>query len=204
MAMADITRVVSTGPSAQRVGVVFVAEGYQAAERSKFLADVAYFRLSVQGARQHEPVECTVFRVRELLQCQCLVRGISAVGDRSADEGFFCRHLFSSGQDGADGRLNYGDRNKLAMLMSQSFAADARVIGVVLINARCTVGRGSSAWVTTDDVASIVKRRGYAEFGVNGQSTASASRPVRKHDDIQEARSTRRIDGQPAGQLQEA
>ena len=45
MAMADITRVVSTGPSAQRVGVVFVAEGYQAAERSKFLADVAYFRL---------------------------------------------------------------------------------------------------------------------------------------------------------------
>ena len=45
---------------------------------------------------------------------------------------------------------------------------------------------------------------GCAEFCVNGQSTASASRPVRKHDDVQEARSTRRIDGQPAGQLQEA
>ena len=41
--MADITRVVSTGPSAQRVDVVFVAEGYQASERSKFLADVAIF-----------------------------------------------------------------------------------------------------------------------------------------------------------------
>ena len=35
-AMADITRLVSTGPSAQRVDIVFVAEGYQASERSKF------------------------------------------------------------------------------------------------------------------------------------------------------------------------
>ena len=96
--MADITRVVSTGPSAQRVGVVFVAEGYQAAERSKFLADVAYFRLRVQRARQHEPVECTVFRVRELLQCQCLVRGISAVGDRSAEEGFFVDTYSAAGR----------------------------------------------------------------------------------------------------------
>jgi hypothetical protein len=42
-AMADITRLVSTGPSAQRVDIVFVAEGYQASERSKFLADVTIF-----------------------------------------------------------------------------------------------------------------------------------------------------------------
>ena len=46
--MADITRVVSTGPSAQRVDVVFVAEGYQASERSKFLADVSSVRLKIE------------------------------------------------------------------------------------------------------------------------------------------------------------
>ena len=98
MAMADITRVVSTGPSAQRVGVVFVAEGYQAAERSKFLADVAYFRLSVQGARQHEPVECTVFRVRELLQCQCLfVASAQSVTDQPK-KGFFVDTYSAAGR----------------------------------------------------------------------------------------------------------
>jgi type I restriction enzyme, S subunit len=46
--------------------------------------------------------------------------------------------------------------------------------------------------------------RGCAEFCVNGQSTAGASRLVRKHNDIQEARSTRTTVGQPAGRLQEA
>ena len=203
--MADITRVVSTGPSAQRVDVVFVAEGYQASERSKFLADVAIFSdymfsVSSNMSRLNAPFSA----FENYFNVSALFVASAQSGTDQPNKGIFVDTYFNSTQHGADGRLNYGDRNKLAMLMSQSFAADAREIGVVLINARCTVERGSSAWVTTDDVASIVKRRGYAEFGVNGQSTASASRPVRKHDDVQEARSTRRIDGQPAGQLQEA
>lgn len=49
--MADITRVVSTGPSAQRVDVVFVAEGYQASERSKFLADGPFFPTTCSACR---------------------------------------------------------------------------------------------------------------------------------------------------------
>ena len=46
--------------------------------------------------------------------------------------------------------------------------------------------------------------RGCAEFCVNGQSTAGASRPVRKHYEHQETRRTRRTAVWPAGQLQEA
>lgn len=45
---------------------------------------------------------------------------------------------------------------------------------------------------------------GCAEFCVNGQSTAGASRPVRKHHEHQETRRTRRTAVWPAGQLQEA
>ena len=45
---------------------------------------------------------------------------------------------------------------------------------------------------------------GCAEFCVNGQSTAGASRPVRKHNERQETRRTRRTAVWPAGQLQEA
>ena len=46
--------------------------------------------------------------------------------------------------------------------------------------------------------------RGCAEFCVNGQSNADASRPVRKHHEYQETRRTRRTAVWPAGQLQEA
>jgi hypothetical protein len=45
---------------------------------------------------------------------------------------------------------------------------------------------------------------GCAEFCVNGQSTAGASRPVRKHNEHEETRRTRRTVVWPAGQLQEA
>ncbi|MCO4244496.1 hypothetical protein NFX52_23795, partial [Acidovorax facilis] len=41
--------------------------------------------------------------------------------------------------------------------------------------------------------------RGCAEFCVNGQSTAGESLLVRKHNDNQEARSTAKTAGQPAG-----
>lgn len=45
---------------------------------------------------------------------------------------------------------------------------------------------------------------GCAEFCVNGQSTAGASRPVRKHHEHKKTRRTRRTAVWPAGQLQEA
>jgi hypothetical protein len=60
--------------------------------------------------------------------------------------------------------------------------------------------KGVSWWLA----GSVSTMRGCAEFCVNGQSTAGASRLVRKHNDIQEARSTRTTVGQPAGRLQEA
>ena len=45
---------------------------------------------------------------------------------------------------------------------------------------------------------------GCAEFCVDGESTAGVSPHVRKYNDNQEARSTRRTAGQSAGRLQEA
>ena len=55
---------------------------------------------------------------------------------------------------------------------------------------------------STDADARVI--RGCAEFCVNGQSTAGAIRPVRKHNEHQETRRTRRTAVWPAGQLQEA
>ena len=54
------------------------------------------------------------------------------------------------------------------------------------------------------DVREDAIKRGCAEFCVNGQSIAGASRPVRKHHEHQETRRTRRTAVWPAGQLQEA
>ncbi len=50
----------------------------------------------------------------------------------------------------------------------------------------------------------VLEYRGCAEFCVNGQSNADASRPVRKHHEYQETRRTRRTAVWPAGQLQGA
>ena len=154
--MADITRVVSTGPSAQRVDVVFVAEGYQASERSKFLADVAIFSdymfsVSSNMSRLNAPFSA----FENYFNVSALFVASAQSGTDQPNKGIFVDTYFNSTQHGADGRLNYGDQNKLATVLSQSFAADAREIGVVLINSPVYGGAGgSSAWVTTGDIAS--------------------------------------------------
>ena len=155
-AMADITRLVSTGPSAQRVDIVFVAEGYQASERSKFLADVTIFSDYMRSAsanisRLNDPFSAFA----DYFNVSALFVASAQSGTDQPSKGIYVDTYFSSTQYGADGRLNYGDQSKLASVLSESFAANAREISVVLINSKVYGGAGGpSAWVTTGDIAS--------------------------------------------------
>ncbi len=83
------------------------------------------------------------------------------------------------------------------------------------LRALCNKVKERGAPATAVQIRDIVKqvyiyaiahgeKGGCAEFCVNGQSNADASRPVRKHNEHQETQRTRRTAGQPAGQLQEA
>ena len=65
-------------------------------------------------------------------------------------------------------------------------------------------GSGTVGHLVSESFKKQSSAGGCAEFCVNGQSTAGESLLVRKHNDNQEARSTARTAGQPAGQLQEA
>ena len=72
-----------------------------------------------------------------------------------------------------------------------------------LIAAVRTVVQGRK-YLTAEVAQMLAESGGCTEFCVNGQSTAGASRPVRKHNEHQETRRTRRTAVWPAGQLQEA
>lgn len=120
-----------------------MAEGYQASERSRFLADVAIFSdymLSVSSNVSRLNASLSAFD--KYFNVTALFVASAQSGTDQPNKGIFVDTYFSSTQHGADGRLNYGDQNKLATLLSQPFASDAREIGVVLINSPVYGGVG--------------------------------------------------------------
>ncbi|MDR3065542.1 MAG: SDR family NAD(P)-dependent oxidoreductase, partial [Comamonas sp.] len=79
-----------------------------------------------------------------------------------------------------------------AKLLAESLIARGLRLDAVFINA------GVAKLVPFAEVDEMLWNRGCAEFCVNGQSTAGASRPVRKHNEHQETRRTRRTAVWPA------
>jgi hypothetical protein len=150
--MPDITSLLSTGASSQRIDFVFVAEGYQASERAKFLADATRF-LEYMVDPANGSLNQPFSGYRKYFNASALFvasnqSGLDTFG-ASVDT------YFNAGQRNAGGRLIYGDNQKVAQAVSDAYAANAHEVTVVLMNSTLYGGAGgSTAWVTAGNPSS--------------------------------------------------
>lgn len=155
MAMADITRVVSTDQARSAWASFLWPKTVRPRSGANSWPMWLFFDYMFSVSGNMSRLNATFSAFENYFNVSALfVASAQSVIDQP-NKGIFVDTYFNSTQHGADGRLNYGDQNKLATVLSQSFAADAREIGVVLINSPVYGGAGgSSAWVTTGDIAS--------------------------------------------------
>ena len=141
----DITSIRSTGASSARIDVVIVAEGYTAAERSKFISDAKAFTtymLSTDNKTLNDPFATYAALVNA-----------KAVFVASSQSGYdtdttTVNTAFDARAYGSDGRLVYGNESKVYSALS-GLSGDARDIVIVLINSSQYGGAGGSvAWAT--------------------------------------------------------
>ncbi len=154
--MTDLTKIVTTGPSGQRVDIVFVAEGYQASERAKFLFDAQLYTDYMFSASSNLSRLNSPFSVYEkMFNVSALFVPSAQSGIDQPNKSIYVDTYFNSTQYGADGRLTYGDQAKLSSLLNQELKASEREISVVLMNSPVYGGAGGkSAWVTTGNISS--------------------------------------------------
>lgn len=147
----DLTSIRSTGASSARIDVVIVAEGYTAAERTKFLSDANAFTtymLSTANKTLNDP----------FATYGALVNA-KAVFVASSQSGYdtdttSVNTAFDARAYGSDGRLVYGSETKVYNALS-TLNGDARDIVIVLINSSKYGGAGGSvAWATAGNPSS--------------------------------------------------
>jgi hypothetical protein len=150
--LADITSILKTGSAAARVDLTFVAEGYLAADRGKFLADAAQFTeymFSQENARMNAPFSNFkgYFNVNALFVASNESRW--DVQNGVADTYFKATNYLG-------GRLVFGDTALVNQTLEAALPAGERDITVVLINSKAYggAGGGSVAWATTGSVNS--------------------------------------------------
>ena len=141
----DISSIRTTGASANRIDIVFVAEGYTAEERDKFLADAkkaSEYILSKDNARLNDPFAT----YSSLMNAKAVFVASNQSGystdTETRDTAFGSKAYLS------DGRLVYGDTGKVNQALS-GLSSDARDLVIVLINSDKYGGAGGSvAWAT--------------------------------------------------------
>lgn len=152
--MADITTLLTNGSSANRVDIVFVAEGYTAAERAKFLADANTFLAAMLGdanAKLNAPFSV----YKNLFNASALFVASAQSGTDQPNNNTYVNTYFNSSQHGSDGRLLYGDFGKVDTAVSQAYASNAHELTVVLVNTALYGGAGGEiAWASAGNIAS--------------------------------------------------
>lgn len=148
----DLTRIRSTGQSADRIDIVIVAEGYTTDERDKFLADARTFTdymLSKDNARLNDPFATYA----ALMNASAVFVASNESGystDTETKDTAFGAHAYLS-----DGRLVYGDSGKVYQALSD-LTDDAQDLVIVLINSDKYGGAGGSiAWATAGNPLSF-------------------------------------------------
>ncbi|MBI3230674.1 MAG: DUF4214 domain-containing protein [Burkholderiales bacterium] len=150
--MSDITPLLTTGPSAQRVDIVFLAEGYQAAERDKFLSDARKFldyMLSPANSKLNQPFADyhNYFNANALFFAS-KDSGLDLLNSKVDT-------YFDSAQHGADGRMVFGDAGKVKTAIDAALVPNASEMRIVLINSDTYGGTGGEvAWVTAGNAKS--------------------------------------------------
>jgi hypothetical protein len=150
--MSDLTTIQSTGPSSQRVDLVFVSEGYLASERNKFLSDAAAFLDAMLGdsnAALNQPFST----FKNYFNASALFVASRESGVDTAT--FSVDTYFGAAQHSSDGRLVYGDSALVRSVVGSAYASNAHEITVVLVNSSQYGGAGGSVvWATTGNKSS--------------------------------------------------
>ncbi|MBI3713057.1 MAG: DUF4214 domain-containing protein [Burkholderiales bacterium] len=151
--MADITPLLNTGDSAHRVDIVIVAEGYTQAERDKFLADAKTFLdnfLGTQNARLNAPFS----NYQGFFNATALFFASNQSGTDQPNNNISVDTYFNASQHGSDGRLLYGDSDKVELAVAQALASNAHELTIVLVNTPLYGGAGGSiAWASAGSSA---------------------------------------------------
>ena len=144
--MADTTSLLSTGASANRVDIVFVAEGYTAAERAKFLTDANNFLTTMLGSANAK-LNAPFSSYKNLFNASALFVASAESGTDQPNKNTYVNTYFNATQHGSDGRLLYGDEAKVNTTVTQAYASNAHEITIVLVNTALYGGAGGSvAW----------------------------------------------------------
>jgi hypothetical protein len=178
--MADVTKLRTTGDSANRVDIVFVAEGYTAAERAKFLADAQKFldsMLENGNARLNAPFSL----YKNLFNASAIFVASNQSGMDRPNENVTVDTYFDSSQHLADGRLLYGDENKVLNVVSNAVAGNAHELVIVLVNTAIYGGAGGSiAWASAGNAAAselVLHEIGHSYANLQDEYVDSASAP---------------------------
>ncbi len=178
--MADVIPLLSTGASAQRVDIVFVAEGYQASERDKFITDANAFvdaMLGTSNAALNSPFS----NYRSYFNASALFVA-SAQSGMDLNSGTQVNTAFGGGQRNGDGRLVYGDSAAVNVAVAQSFATNAHEMTVVLVNSTIYGGSGGQVvWATTGNRSSseiLLHEIGHSFASLEDEYVDTATAPL--------------------------
>jgi len=150
--MADVTPLLSNGTPAARVDITFVAEGYLASERDKFLADAARF-LDYMFNSGNAALNTPFSQYLDYFNANALF--VASNQSRWNVTSGMADTYFKANTYLADGRLVYGDSAKVYETVSASLPQNAQDITIVLINSKAYGGAGGSlSWVTTGNMSS--------------------------------------------------
>lgn len=146
IAMADVTTLKASGSSGNRVDFVLVAEGYTAAERNKFLNESQNFINYL-----FDPINKTstdpFYTYRSLFNVHAAY--IESQQSGYDANGVLVNTAFDAAAYLADGRLVYGDSNKVQTFVNSVLRPDQQDIIIVLVNSDKYGGAGGSvAWAT--------------------------------------------------------
>jgi hypothetical protein len=150
--VADLTSILQTGSATTRVDITFVAEGYLASERDKFLADAGRFTdyiLNANNAALNAPFSNfkNYFNANALFVASNQSRWDVTSG--MTDTYFKAKSYLE------DNRLVYGDTAKVFETVNAALPTDARDITIVLVNSKAYGGAGGPvAWATTGNLNS--------------------------------------------------
>lgn len=152
--MADVTPLLNTGSSKNRVDIVFVAEGYTAAERAKFLADAQKFLDNMLGD-SNAKLNAPFSSYKNLFNASAIFVASAQSGTDQPNQNISVNTYFDASQHGSDGRLLYGDISKVTSYVNSAVAGDAHELVVVLVNTALYGGAGGSiAWASAGNISS--------------------------------------------------
>lgn len=144
--MNDVTTIKSSGNSTNRVDIVLVAEGYTAAEKAKFLSDsqnfTDYLFASANKAKTDPFYSYSAFFNIHAAFTPSLQSGYDTA-TVSVNTAFDSKAYLD------DGRLVYGDGNKVISFVNTLLTPSQQDIVVVLVNSTKYGGAGGNiAWAT--------------------------------------------------------